>query len=349
MRAAVYYGPRDLRVEDAPAPSGPAPGDLLLEVDLASICGTDVREFAHEPTYVPLRQPHRWSGHVGPMILGHEFVGRVVALGDGVESFSLGQRVVCGAGVSCGVCEACLAGKTNVCERYYTIGLHTHGGLAERVRVPASICVAVPAGCADVDAVLAQPLSIGVHCARRAGIGPGATAVVIGAGSIGSLIVAAAARRGAASITAVDIDAARLEVAKRLGATATVDASNGDASELGGAPIVIEATGTSAGLETALSIVQPGGRVLLVGLQHAPPSVDFVELTLNEVELLTSQAHVCATDLPEAIQILGELALSQHVVDRVVDLHRVVVDGFEAALAGRLHGKVVVQVGANGA
>jgi hypothetical protein len=77
--------------------------------------------------------------------------------------------------------------------------------------------------------------------------------------------------------------------------------------------------------------------------------VDFVELTLNEVELLTSQAHVCATDLPEAIQILGELALSQHVVDRVVDLHRVVVDGFEAALAGRLHGKVVVQVGANGA
>jgi (R,R)-butanediol dehydrogenase / meso-butanediol dehydrogenase / diacetyl reductase len=343
MRAAVYYGPRDLRVEDAPPPTAPGRGELLLDVGLAAICGTDIGEFVRDPSFVPLHEPHPHSGHVGPMILGHEFFGRVAAVGADVHEFAPGQRVVCGAGVSCGACPACTAGLTNVCARYYTIGLHTDGGLAERVRVPARTCVSVPDSCSDIAAVLAQPLSIGVHCADRARVGEGDSVVVIGVGGIGSLIVAAAVSRKA-SVTAVDIDPERLAVATRLGATSTFGAANGAMTALRGASIVIEATGTAAGFEAALSIVNPGGRVLLVGLQYAPPTVDFVSLTLNEVELLTSQAHVCATDLPEAVQMLSSLPISEHVVDRVVDLERVVEDGFQATVDGEVHGKVVVRV-----
>jgi (R,R)-butanediol dehydrogenase/meso-butanediol dehydrogenase/diacetyl reductase len=344
MTAAVYYGPRAVRVEQAARPDAPQPGELLLDVSLGAICGTDVGEYLREPSYVPLHAPHRSSGHVGPMIIGHEFCGTVAAVGDGVDGYGVGQRVVSGAGVSCGACEACTSGKTNVCERYYTIGLHTHGGLAEQVRVPAKTCVHVPDACSELDAVLAQPLSIGVHCARRAGVVEGSSVVVIGAGGIGTLIVAAAASRNAASVTAVDIDEARLDIARRLGATATLNAGDDGLAELDGAPVVIEATGTAAGLQAALSIVRPGGRVLIVGLQHAPPAIDFVRLTVNEVELLTSQAHVCATDLPEAVELLTAQPLSEIVVDKVIDLERVVEDGLEAMAAGRAHGKVVIDV-----
>jgi threonine dehydrogenase-like Zn-dependent dehydrogenase len=281
------------------------------------------------------------------MILGHEFFGTVAGVGEGVEAFVPGERVACGAGVSCGECEACRAGRTNVCARYYTIGLHTHGGFADQVRVPAKTCVAVPDGCADIDAVLAQPLAIGVHCADRARVGEGDTVVVIGVGGIGSLIVAAAANRNAGEIVAVDVNPRRLDIATRLGASETVDASSGDVAALEGAPIVIEATGSAAGLESAVSIVRPGGRVLMVGLQHAPPTIDFVALTVNEVELLTSQAHVLATDLPEALRLLTAQRVSAHLVDRVVDLEHVVDDGLQAMVDRRVDGKVVVRVGAD--
>jgi threonine dehydrogenase-like Zn-dependent dehydrogenase len=321
----------------------------VLDVGLAAMCGTDMGEFVHEPSFVPLRRPHRWSGHTGPMILGHEFVGTVAAVGEGVDVFLPGDRVACGAGVSCGECEACRAGRTNICARYYTIGLHTHGGLADQVRVPAKTCVQVPDGCADIDAVLAQPLAIGVHCVGRARVGEGDSVVVIGVGGIGSLIVAAAVNRRAGEIVAVDINSRRLDIAGRLGATETFDASSGDVASLQGAPIVIEATGSAAGLESALSIVRPGGRVLMVGLQHAPPTIDFVALTVNEVELLTSQAHVLATDLPEAIRLLSAQTISEHVVDRVVDLERVVADGLQAMVDRRVDGKVVVRIGSDGA
>jgi (R,R)-butanediol dehydrogenase / meso-butanediol dehydrogenase / diacetyl reductase len=345
MRSAVYHGRRDVRIEEMPDPADPAAGELRLDVGLAAICGTDVNEYLNGPFFTPLGAPHPNSGHVGPMIIGHEFFGRVAAVGSGVGAFSVGDRVVCGAGVSCGACPACLAGKTNVCSHYYTLGLHTHGGLADHVNTPADICVRVPDGCEDLDAVLAQPMAIGVHCTKRAQVGAGDSVVVIGAGGIGSMIVHAAAARGAAEVVAVDIDRVRLALAGKLGATSLLDASSDDVRELAGAWTVIEATGSKSGLETAISIVRPGGRILLVGLQHEPPDIDLATLTISEVELLTSQAHVCSTDLPEAVLLLAARSISEHAVDRVIELEELVPEGIDAMLSHEVHGKVAVRVG----
>src|SRR6476469_6661787 len=229
MIAAVYHGPGDVRVEDMPQPRDPSGADVILEVTRAAICGTDASEFAHAPKFFPIAAPHPFSGHQGPTIMGHEFTGRVVALGPEAEGLAVGDRVVCGAGVSCGACEWCLRGRTNLCASYYTLGLHSHGGLAPYVRTPASLCRIVPETCSDDAAAMAQPLAVALHALRRSGAQPGQSIAVIGAGGIGSFLIGAAAASGAGDLIAVDIDDARLANAGDLGASRAVNARREDA------------------------------------------------------------------------------------------------------------------------
>ena len=144
MRAAVFHAPGDVRIESVPEPGDPGPGELLIRVARAALCGTDSAEWDHGPL---LAQP--------PVILGHEFTGQVVAAGLETSGFPAGTRVVSGAGMSCGQCEWCAAGRTNLCARYQTLGLHRDGGLAEFVRSPAAICQPVPDSLDDTDAAMA--------------------------------------------------------------------------------------------------------------------------------------------------------------------------------------------------
>src|SRR5690242_9441081 len=121
MRAAVLHAPLDLRVEDVPEPQCP-PDGVVVEVALNGLCGTDATEYGKGPMMVPLYDRHPGSGHVGPTVLGHEFVGTVVETGPGAREWA-GRRVASGAGVWCGTCTRCRRGRTNLCERYYTLGL----------------------------------------------------------------------------------------------------------------------------------------------------------------------------------------------------------------------------------
>jgi (R,R)-butanediol dehydrogenase/meso-butanediol dehydrogenase/diacetyl reductase len=350
MRAVVFHGREDVRFEEVAPPSAPPPGSVLLDVTMASICGTDAAEFAHGPLLIPLHAPHGGSGRGGPTVLGHEFTGRVAGVGAGVEDLAPGARVVCGAGVSCGHCAWCRAGRTNLCERYYTLGLHADGGLADQVVVPAAICVGVPDACSDQSAALAQPLAVAFHAADRARIAAGETVAIVGVGGIGGFVVASARARGAALVLAVDVDAARLAVAESLGADAGVDGGT-DAVEAirtatggTGVDVVVEASGTAAGLAIAIAAVRRGGRLLLVGLHEQARSVDLFDLTIREIEVLTTLAHVCARDLPDAVALLAQGTLAARVVDRVIDLADVVEDGLVPLAERRAHGKILVEV-----
>src|SRR3954449_10749870 len=138
MKAAVFHGPHDVRVEEVADPGAPRAGEVVLEVIRGAICGTDAAEWDHGPV---LCRPG--------VVLGHEFVGRVVDVGSDVTTLSVGDRVVSGAGISCGRCLLCLAGRTNLCADYRTLGLDVNGGLAEYVTSPAVICHAVPDACDD--------------------------------------------------------------------------------------------------------------------------------------------------------------------------------------------------------
>jgi threonine dehydrogenase-like Zn-dependent dehydrogenase len=351
MRAAVYHGPHDLRVEERPPPdvAALAPGDVVLDVLRASICGSDTAEFDHGPVLAVIDGPHPHSGHDGPVVLGHEFVGRVAATGAGVLGFGIGDRVVTGAGVSCGVCSRCREGRTNLCESYFTLGFHTDGGLAEQVVAPASTLVRVPDGCDDDSAALAQPMAVGIHALNRSRLRAGDTLLVNGVGGIGGFAVAAAAARGVEQIIAVDVDEGRLASATRLGASRAVNASAGDvhgavleATGGRGADVAIEASGVPQGPGLCVASVRRGGTVVIVGLQKEPVAIDLFDMALREVDLHPSLAHVCATDVPEALEVLASGSVAAEVVDRVVPLTRLVPDGIEPLIAREVAGKVLV-------
>jgi len=340
VRAAVYHGPGDVRVESVPDPRDPGPHELLLQVTRGSICGTDASEFASGPHLIP---------RDARVILGHEFTGTVVAAGSEVDGILPGARVVAGAGMWCGECPPCRAGRTNLCRSYYTLGLQADGGLAEYVLAPSKMCETVPEGVSDDAAVLAQPLAVALHAVRRGGITPGEPAVVIGVGGIGAFLVAAAKARGAAPLIAADVRDRRLETARRLGADVIVDARSQDvvaavleATGGEGAAVVVEATGRDGATAAAAACTRRGGRVVMLGLPTTPQLLDVAKISLAEIDLVATLAHVCKVDLPEAVAVLAGGGLHDVVVDRTVPLDAVVEEGLAPLTAGSLDGKVLV-------
>ena len=370
MKAAVFRAPGDVRIESVPEPAAPGPGELLIKVSKAALCGTDSAEWDHGPL---LARP--------PVILGHEFTGQVVAVGPGPVGpdtagsqagglepgrFAPGTRVVSGAGISCGHCDWCVIGRTNLCASYQTLGLHRDGGLAEYVLSPASICRAVPDGLDDTGAAMAQPLAVALHAARRGKVGPGRACVVIGAGGIGAFIVAAAAALGARPLVAVDVAANRLETAAALGATHTVLAGSGPTgtglatagnvrsgdpvqavlAAVGedGAHVVIEASGAPASPAAALGMVRRGGDVVIVGLQAHPFGIDLFSVATREVDLHGTLAHVCGEDLSEAVSVLAGTPLAATVLGDVISLGDLVDGGLRPLAERKAHGKIVVDL-----
>lgn len=349
MLAAVYHGQRDVRVQEWPDPPPPAAHEIQLEVLRASICGTDADEFATGPHLIPLTAPHPASGHVGPLVIGHEMVGRVVEVGAEVTGLAVGDVVVPGSGVSCGTCRWCRAGRTNLCAGYYTVGLHVDGGLAQRVNVPARISRSVGNCPADV-AIMAQPLAVALHAVRGTGAEPGTRVAVIGLGGIGSLVVAACTAWGIETI-GVDVSTARLEIAGRSGCSLLIDASREDAATAirratrgDGADVVIETSGVPQGLGTAMRAVSRGGHIRLVGLHRDPSPLDLTRLVLDEIRMSTSKVHICDQDLPEALALLDDHPqIASTSLDAVIGLEDVVPAGLMRMAAGDAAGKVVVK------
>jgi (R,R)-butanediol dehydrogenase / meso-butanediol dehydrogenase / diacetyl reductase len=342
MRAARFHGAGDIRIEDVPEPPAPGPGEVLLRVATAGICGSDAAEFRAGPVLVrPLDVPHPVTGHLGPLTLGHEFAGEVVAVGEGVENLREGMLVACGAGMSCGECPRCLEGRTNLCFTYATIGFHRDGALAEHVLAPADICFDAGAHGLTADtAAMAQPMAIAVHAARRGRVAEGELAVVIGVGGVGSFLAFAAAKMGAEVIVA-DLDPARLKVAADLGASRVVALADGETledaiAEAGRAPdVIFEVSGTGAGIEQAVRLAPRGGRVCVVGVQKTPPAVDLARVTLDELELIGTVAHVARDDFPEALRLMALRPQGwADVAPEVLPLDRLVDDGIKPMVEG---------------
>jgi (R,R)-butanediol dehydrogenase/meso-butanediol dehydrogenase/diacetyl reductase len=344
MRAAVYYGARDVRVEDRPAPS-PDEGEVLLQVLRSGVCGTDATEWSSGPKTFPITTRHPVTAHNGPMILGHEFIGRVVEPADGGR-FEAGTLVASGAGVSCGTCRRCRQGRTNLCERYYTLGLNTAGGMAELVAVPETVLVDVPPSMSVDRAGLAQPMAVGLHAARRSGVRPGDRVVLIGAGAIGSFVLAGLRSLADADIAVIDFPGSRLQRAQRRGATRTIEAGPDVVARVresfggSGADVVVEASGAPGQLDTATELVRPGGTILQVGLPSEPQQVDVHSLVMREVSVLTTLAHVCGDDLAAALAILDSSTLADEVLESVHPLEDLPTQ-LELLATGRLDGKVL--------
>jgi (R,R)-butanediol dehydrogenase / meso-butanediol dehydrogenase / diacetyl reductase len=342
MRAAVFHGPHDVRIENVPDPAPPAQNEVVLEVVRAAICGTDSSEWDHGPV---LCRPG--------VVLGHEFVGRVVELGSDVTGLRTGDRVVSGAGISCGRCRWCLGGRTNLCAEYRTLGLQVDGGLAEYVTSPGAICRTVPEACDDDAAAMTQPLAVALHALSRVAQGPDDAVAVIGPGGLGSFTVAGASSRAAeGAVGAIDIDDQRLATASALGADRTANAGERDLAELllelsdgVGFDVVIEASGAPQAPAAAIAGTRRGGRVLLVGLHGAPREIHLTPMILREVDVFTTVAHVCDSDIPAALELLASSDVAAVTAGPRIPLEALVEDGLRPLAERRAAGKILVTPG----
>jgi 2-desacetyl-2-hydroxyethyl bacteriochlorophyllide A dehydrogenase len=296
MKAALLHGPRDLRIQSASAPDVSA-DDVLVRVRVAGLCGTD----------------HRiWSGARAvayPRIMGHEFVGRVEAVGAGVRRVGVGDRVVVEPNYSCGACPLCREGNRNLCLSRTAIGIDVDGGFAEVVRVPARCCWAAPAGVADEDLMLTEPLAVVVRAVDRAGVRAGERAAVVGVGTLGLLALQVLRARGA-RVLCVGRSGRRFALARELGAEVTHALSEGPLERAGrrfsgreGVDCVIETAGTPEAVNAALDLVRPGGRVVLTGLPHAPTPVSFFSVVRREVTITGSMIY--QDEFAEAMRLMA--------------------------------------------
>ena len=244
----------------------------------------------------------------------------------------------------CGECDRCREGRTNICRRYYTLGLNTAGGMAELVAVPESTLVPVPGGLPLDAAGLAQPMAVGLHAARRSGVRPGDRVVLIGAGAIGTFLLTALQSMADIDLSVIDLPGSRLDRADRLGAARVVEAGvdAADVRDLIGGPadVVVEASGAPGQLDKAVSLLRPGGTVLQVGIPGTPQQVDLFPVVMQEISILTTLAHVCGEDLGPALDILATTEVASELLDSVRPLEDVA-DQLERLATGGLEGKVL--------
>ncbi|HZU16215.1 MAG TPA: alcohol dehydrogenase catalytic domain-containing protein [Candidatus Dormibacteraeota bacterium] len=312
MRAATLASGGRLRIEERDPPRIERPDQVLLEVEACGICGTDLHILSSPPEH-PCR--------VG-VIMGHEFVGRVRAVGEAVAAPAVGDRVVVEANVACGQCGWCQRGLPSHCERFTTHGIFVDGGLAPRAVVPARSCHRISEAVPRHLAALAEPLSCVVNGVRLARVEPGETALVLGAGPIG-LMFTALLRLAGSGVIAVEPAPRRRELAAVLGAERVVDPAREPVEEAVraatggiGADAVVDAVGTQ--LPVALDLVRPGGRVVLFGMnQRARAEVSQNLITRKEVQVLG--AYVGRDVFPSAVRLLeqGRADLSPMVTDRI--------------------------------
>ncbi len=266
VKAALLYGPRDMRIESMPDEI-PARGELLLEVTAVGICGSDLHNFL--------------DGQIGgvtiesPLVLGHEAAGRIIALGEGTaDRFRVGQSVAIDPGIACGQCERCLEGNPNLCMHLEFLGIYPrHGALRERMVHPARQCVPLPAGIDSVAGALLEPLGVALHASQLAKIGVNDDVLIVGAGGIGLLLVQLARLAGAKRIFVSDLYEWRLDMARRMGATATANADREDvvaavhqATEGRGVDVAIESAWVDRTASQCVEAVRLGGRVVVVGI-----------------------------------------------------------------------------------
>ncbi|WP_020671801.1 2,3-butanediol dehydrogenase [Amycolatopsis nigrescens] len=349
MKAAVWYGAHDVRVEETPV-RPPEDGEVTIEVAYCGICGSDLHEYTSGPHAIPVTVPHPQSGTRAPLVLGHEFAGTVVELGSGVPEVAVGDRVAVEPHYRCGTCPRCVAGEYNVCRDFGFAGLMGHGGLAEYATVPAYMLHQLPDSVSLREAALLEPAAVALHGIRRAALTPGDVTLVVGLGPIGLLTVLLAAQRGVRRIVAADVNPRRLDRAGRLGATDLIDprvepvpAAMRRLTRGEGADATFEVVGAEHTLRDCLAATRRGGRVLLLGLA-GELSIDAFALVNNEQSIIASVGYRDAH--PELIRLVAAGWLSlEPVVTSVIGLDDVVGAGFEALAGDTDQLKVLVRPG----
>lgn len=303
MKSMMLTAPKRLEMQDSPLPDY-GENEVLIRVKACGICGSDV---------------HGYDGSSGrripPLIMGHEAAGIIESCGSGVTGFAMGDRVTFDSTVYCGECDYCKKGQVNLCDHRMVLGVscgeyRRHGAFAEFVTAPAHILYQLPAEFPFEHAAMIEAVSVAVHAVGRITIAPVDTCLVVGAGMIGLLVVQALRAAGCQEVIAVDIDDDRLELARRLGATDTINSKHKDVVEEvlaqtqgRGVASSFEVVGATPTVQTAIDAVRKGGSVVLVG--NLAPEVDLPLQAVVTRELSLLGTCASAGEYPKCIELMS--------------------------------------------
>jgi L-gulonate 5-dehydrogenase len=296
MKAVIMDLPKKMRVGDVPRPT-PGETEVLVKIAAAGVCAGDLYIYHGKNPYA-----------IYPCIGGHEMTGIIEEIGSSVDRFKAGQKVVIDPFIGCGKCYPCRVGKYNCCVNLRILGVHSPGGFAEYVSVPANKLYAVPENLSLAVAAFAEPIAIGIQACNRADVKSDDTVLVLGCGPIGMVTIEVAINRKA-RVIAADINKERLLIAAEMGAETIVSDENlaqkvASLTNNEGAPVVIEATGVAGIMEKTVELVASGGRIVIVGLVPVGVGVTFPGLDFTRKELTILGSRTNKNCFPEALELL---------------------------------------------
>lgn len=307
MNALLLRNYMELELTEMPVPE-PGPDDVLVRVSACGICGSDV---------------HGLDGSSGrripPLVMGHEAAGVVAGVGSRVTEFREGDRVTFDSTVSCGACFFCRRGEINLCDNRQVLGVscgdyRRHGAFAEYVAVPRQIVYKLPDSLPFEEAAMIEAVSVAVHAVNLTPIRLGDSALVVGTGMIGLLVLQALRLAGCGRLIAVDIDDAKLKMARALGADDAINAAEGDVpaavrelTEGRGADVAIEAVGATGPIQTAIASLRKGGALTLVG--NITPKIELpLQAVVTRQLRLTGSCASCG-EYPASIELIARGAI----------------------------------------
>ncbi|MCM3703655.1 2,3-butanediol dehydrogenase [Paenibacillus macerans] len=346
MKALRWHGVKDLRLENIEEPK-PAKGEAKIKVEWCGICGSDLHEYTAGPIFIPL-ETHPLSGDKAPVVMGHEFSGQVVEVGEGVTRVAVGDRVVVEPIYACGTCEACKQGKYNLCDKMGFYGLAGGGGgFSEYTSVPERMLHKIPDSISFEQGALVEPSAVALHAVRSSKLKVGDKAVVFGTGPIGLLVIEALKASGASEIYAVELSEERKQKAAELGAI-VIDPKEYDAVEEihkrthGGVDVAYEVTGVPPVLTQAINSTKIGGETMIVSIFEKEASIHPQNIVLKE---RTVTGIIGYRDVfPAVISLMAQGYFpADKLVTKRIKLDQAVEAGFEGLLKERNQVKILVK------
>lgn len=358
MRAAVYHGQEDVRIEEISTPDAPTGNEVQVDVAACGICGSDLHEYTAGPIFVPEQgNPHPVTGEELPIPMGHEFAGEVTAIGENVDDVDVGDRVAVNPIVYCGECQYCEAGMYHLCESGGFIGLSGGGGgLSETVVVSEEKAITLPDGVPTEYGALVEPFSVGFHAVQTSDFTAGDSVAVYGTGPIGLTVVQVLQAAGAGTIFGIEPQDSRRNLAGDVGADETLDPTETDAVEYitdqtsGGVDVAFEAAGIGQTVRDAVASTASSGAVTVVSIFEDSIELNPNDFVLGERSLSGTLAYKGGPrsdeDFGAVIDMFESGALDpEALISSRIDLENVVEDGFEALLdSEREEVKILVDV-----
>lgn len=334
MKAAVYFGQRDVRVIDVEEPKVKHPNHVKVKVAYCGICGSDVEEYLYGPIVIP-QQPHILTGKQLPIIMGHEFTGIVVDTGEEVQHLNIGDEVVVNPVMGCGECNFCKTDTPCLCEKMACMGLGTDGAFAEYVMVPSEKCHKAPHGNRLDKLALTEPAAVGFRAIKKAGLTVGDNIMIIGAGTIGLFIIQMARIAGARQIFVTEVDPSKRKLAKKMGATVVFDPATDCVEEeirkvLNNEKVdkIIVSAGEQSVPGFASELAAQAGLVILIGISPQPCPVNTNDIVISEKVLMGSHGYN-SNDFSKTIQLLvADTIKTEDIINKKISLDDIVTKGF---------------------